>query len=338
MRTRHGIGSTPQDPPTTSMGVMASAFFWGRCFVQRSVKSCKEYLCGDRAIATGGPSVVRPLCNRLIPSKGSSRGVTHPVATFVCAVTQFLSSSDLCQLDRVCHADHRTLDTLWNTCAAKCQGQLPVPLLRLSNSDREDREDREPRDAHAGSDGGLLLTHHPRDTAYLWSVAWKAVKQWIDRALDDGPYGTDNILFLRLHHCRCAWCNGRVFPRYNTIFRVHVQEFRQCMWYGMGCRQAWSEPDDCPYLRDLWIDVYDETKHQCTTALLRVLLLLGPFLASAEVGPIPGARPAFVDLWFNIGVQPRIPLAYNRSFRQFSDSGRRSSHESFIDWVADRSM
>jgi hypothetical protein len=273
-----------------------------------------------------GPGT-RPPSQAVRGIRPPSRGVTHRIASFVTAVTQFLEASDLYHLNRVSWEDHTALDTLWNTCAAKCKGQLTLPTLRLPSSD-----------------GGLLLTHHPRDTAYLWSIAWKEVKQWLDMALYEKPHGTDNILLLRLHHCRCASCSGRsgrVFPRYNTIFQV--QEFRQCMWwksglwYGMGCR-GWDNPDDCPYLRDLWIGVYDETKHQCTTALLRVLLLLGPLLKSAEVGAIAGARPAFVDLWFNLGVLPRIPLAYTRSPRQFSDSGKRSSHESFIDWVADESM
>lgn len=258
--------------------------------------------------------MVLPRCNHLVPS----RGVTHRVSSFVTALTQFLDASDLCRLDRVCCEDHAALDALWNTCAAKCNGHVPLAVLRLQSSD--------PR-------GGGEDRHHPRDTAYLWSVAWKQVNAWFHAVRSENrscAFGSsvDLVLSLRLRHEGCLYCQHLIYMDHRTFFHVH--EFRQNLLYGAGFQAGslWNHTlNECRYLHNLWIGVCDEKRNMdrsttaCTTALLRVLLVLGPHIGSVQVGEISGARPSFIDLWVGIGVLPRIPLL-----------PQQSTH-SQIDWV-----
>jgi hypothetical protein len=228
-------------------------------------------------------------------------GVTTPIASFVCAVTQFLSSTDLSRLNRVCRTDHLALDSLWNTCATKCKGQLPVLELR--------------RGTEAGG-GGC----NPRDTAYLWSVAHAVVTRWIQRLNQTAMSSVCHSFMLTSHGC--THCRPMSWPCHNTEYVVSASRHIE------GDTHAITTASDdhltCPHLRRIWFDatgidiqqafvtnsrfqIYGPRSLSLPSTVLRVLICLGPQIAYTFLTHKPLLEP-FADVWFSLGVMPQMPI------------------------------
>lgn len=238
-------------------------------------------------------------------------GVTTPFASYVCAVTQFLSSTDLFQLDRVCRNDHRALDALWTTCEAKCKGQLPVQELRSGHS-------------------------NPRDRAYHWSVTWRAAHQWV-QTLSNASVSNGDVFqsfMTQPHPCkRCHQMHTFIGKSYGNA-REYSLIFPQAgAFHEIGPDH--QMPDPCEYIKQEAVCLGFETKLATvipTLSFIRALVHLPvdnlhyTFIHPQEI------NATFVHLWFRLGVFARLPLWGV----WFPSDERRSLSETYhdaIDWI-----
>lgn len=246
-------------------------------------------------------------------------GVTTPFASYVCAVTQFLSSADLCHLDRVSRTDHAALDALWRLCECKCKGQLPIQELRRGQG---------PFDTQCHwSHGDDFRTLNPRDTAYLWSVAYRSLLHWTESFSKDSGWHCASFL-LQPHPClQCDATNSHhgseyvVEPRRRHYLHVSSEEQLTCL----RLHHLWLEATGIPLLvRDdkSGVAVSSDSRYgsqfeveskitptprTLAATVLRLLICLGPHLAYVYIGDMSCVDP-FVQLWIELGVMPRIPL------------------------------
>jgi hypothetical protein len=232
---------------------------------------------------------------------GIRNGATTRIASFLCALTQFLGASDLCQLDRVSLSDHLALDGLWNTCDSKCKGQLPVQELRSGHS-------------------------NPRDTAYLWSVAHARVMQWTQKLEVHGLREGSVSQSFMLHPHGCMRCDRGVNQGHNSEYVVEVRWSALKLSHFIG--SASDEHLVCPHLQRIWFDATGilPTPDQSSknyrfhaqgpmvaptsipTTLLRVLIALAPQMRYTFVSKCELFQDAFIDLWVTLGVLPHIPV------------------------------
>lgn len=230
------------------------------------------------------------------PTNHQSRGVTTPFASYVCAVTQFLSSTDLCLLDRVSQSDHAALDALWATCEAKCRGLLPVHELRRGT----------------GTGGG-----NPRDTAYLWSVAHAVVTRWTD-TLQQASSSAYVCQSFTLQPHGCLHCNIPKRHEYHNSEYV-VSASYKAITHAIGT--SGEDQRGCMHLRQIWLDATGIPIHQqnyeqigpngsnLPTTLLHVLIRLGPQIHHVFLKSPHRFWDPFVEVWVALGVMPRIPIS-----------------------------
>jgi hypothetical protein len=225
------------------------------------------------------------------PMHHPSRGVTTPCASFVCAVTQFLSSADLRHLNQVCHTDHLALDSLWNTCATKCKGQLPVLELRSADS-------------------------NPRDTAYLWSVAHAVVTRWTE-TLRQAAYVVQSFM-LQSHGC--LHCDTDRYLYHNSEYVITVAGKGKPIQHDVGTSGEIQRT--CKHLQQIWLDAtgvpiqqpgvraqqFGAAARSVPTTLLHVLIRLGPQIDCCFISPIGECMDPFVEMWMALGVMPRIRI------------------------------
>jgi hypothetical protein len=255
-----------------------------------------------QAMEPSGPCVPIPM---------HAAGVTTPLASFLCAMTQFFCSADLCQLDRVCRTDHLALESLWNTCATKCKGQLPVQELRSGNS-------------------------NPRDRAYHWSVTWRAVHQWVQTLTNASGSNREVLQSFMTHPHPCKRCHPRhTFGNSYGNAREYSLVFPQSGAIHHNIGPGHRMPYPCEYLKQEAVCLGFDTQLATATptlSFIRALVHLPvdnlhyTFIHPQEI------NATFVHLWFRLGVFARLPLwGY-----WVPDDERRSLSETYhnaIDWI-----
>lgn len=232
-------------------------------------------------------------------------GVSCAFPSFVCAMTQFLDSSDLRQLECVSRADKTALDTLWRTCARLYQGYGVIPpcvhLLR-----------EQPTVAM-----GPLAMSRP----YLWSIACLRIQSYLQTC--EGHSHSLSFLIRNEHSLANSHCDKRC-PFYSDwdeyvldlTDRTDITNIRH--WVSPGTGNFLHHALTCRRLQYIWgPDILNRVFPRSTTTttttykareiaptLLRVLVRNGLDLSYCYV---PRVQP-WATLWFTLDVAPRLPL------------------------------
>jgi hypothetical protein len=223
-------------------------------------------------------------------------GVTARVSGFPLALTQFLSASDVRQLARVSCLDHKTANAVWTIGCALMNpvnhpGQHIVNILR----------------------GEVCPGFH----CVAWSLGWRMCQAYFKAVAGHQPSESRTALGFKradqkiyAHRC-CSVGFEQWNVKGNIITRsrgrtdsLHVDQpfltaLSQRMWSSVWSRD-WSMDGGFERWRECSFDV-------CTTALLEMLVLYGPTFHFVMVGGMANVA-LFIDLWFELGVAPILPL------------------------------
>lgn len=242
-------------------------------------------------------------------------GITPQFPSFVCALTQFLGSSDLRQLERVSKTDKTALDTLWNTCARLYQkyGETP-PCVRLL---------RQQAAGDTASPGGPSLA---MCRPYLWSIACARIQSHFRTC---GAHVCSFLVQDETAHvyCRndCPFCH--YFDEY--VIRNVISGSRLRHHITPGSHTYPPSPSDrdrdndkhaltCGRLRYMWgqdilnrvLGANATTGHNASKiapVLLWVLIRHGEDMTYCYIFN----AKQWATLWFALDVAARLPL-YNR--------------------------
>jgi hypothetical protein len=238
--------------------------------------------------------------------------VTEQIGSFLCALTPFMTSSDIRVLARVTRLDHAHTDAMWSLCASLCHPKTKVQPTYL---------------------GAQALRHGtmpPFCRSYLWSVAASRVQEWLDCLASLQSGGRCCIGFMTIKRCRCALrsrCSSFVRCEY-TVGGDHRRHSFELDTKGeSGCTHTIGPYfPSCPWLQSDWRVVYDvlfplgrpEVQGNLSSAfsmrkcpappsLLLMLIHLGEEMDHVYVNS-PKVVDQLIFVWFTLGVAPRLRL------------------------------
>jgi hypothetical protein len=221
-------------------------------------------------------------------------GLTDGLSGFVTELTQFLDSSDLVSVERVCRGDHATTQALWRLCESLCRFKDPLrpqPMTLL----------RDPSVAR------------PFCSAYIWSVAHTVATTWVDH-LSSKSSGTHIQVAIQIDArgapvCTHVFCpTGCNWTAYEVSWRGATHEIRP---------QLCNDTEHvCPRMTCIWgQDLYPLVKgprHGVRT-MLHVLARIG----GGDGFPVYVFLDKFnlldptIAMWFALGIAPTLKVSRN---------------------------
>jgi hypothetical protein len=246
-------------------------------------------------------------------------GVTQPITAFACAVTQFLTSTDLQQLQQVSRQDLRSTTKIWNESEA-----LLVAVTKKSTGTRTNNG----LDTGCGGSCLLHVLRHPdqpqqRDwcVAYAWSQAIRVVERCVDQCI------------------ACVWINfgvnhHRLDVSPADFIQIHLSK---TLRDDRSMIEVMHRHGGVPHPLDAWIqgvlaplDPVHEyyfsnvratlTRHQAVVFLLELFQCFGEQLNFVYITN-PREAASVIPLWFDLGIAPRLPLEM-RVIREFVTEAR----------------